>query len=66
MDAIEVCRRIKANAETRHITVLVASGHPTTALENKASAAGATRVIKKPLDVQLLFTDLGLPAPRKP
>ena len=65
MDAIEVCRRIKANAETRHITVLVASAHPTTALENKASAAGATRVIKKPLDVQLLFTDLGLPAPRK-
>ncbi|MEO6951854.1 MAG: response regulator [Polyangia bacterium] len=65
LDAIEVCRRIKANAETRHIIVLLASAHPTTALENKASAAGATRVVKKPIELQLLFTDLGLPAPRK-
>ena len=65
LDAIEVCRRIKANAETRHITVVLASAHPTTALENKALAAGATRVVKKPIDLQVLFADLGLPAPRK-
>ncbi len=65
LDAIEVCRRIKANAETRHITVVLASAHPTTALENKALAAGATRVVKKPIDLQILFADLGLPAPRK-
>lgn len=64
MDAIEVCRRIKANAETRAITVLLAAAHPTTALENKASQAGAARVTKKPLDLALLFSDLGLPAPR--
>ena len=30
------------------------------------SAAGATRVVKKPIDLALLFADLGLPAPRKP
>ena len=65
LDAIEVCRRIKANAETRHISVVLASAHPTTALENKALAAGATRVVKKPIDLQVLFADLGLPAPRK-
>ncbi len=64
MDAIEVCRRIKANPETRSIIVLLAAAHPTTALENKATQAGAARVTKKPLDLGLLFTDLGLPAPR--
>jgi len=64
MDAIEVCRRIKANAETRSITVLLAAAHPTAALENKATQAGATRVMKKPIDLALLFADLGLPPPR--
>jgi len=63
-DSLEVCKRIKANAETRAITVLLATAHPTTALENKAMAAGATRVVKKPIDPTSLFSDLGLPAPR--
>ena len=63
-DSVEVCKRIKANPETRHITVLLATAHPTVALENKAAAAGATRVVKKPIDPVSLFADLGLPAPR--
>lgn len=64
LDAIEVCRRIKATPETRAITVLLASANPTAALENKASQAGVTRVLKKPIDLALLFTDLGIPLPR--
>ena len=64
LDATEVCRRIKANAETRHITVVLAAAHVTTALENKAIQAGAARVLKKPIDLALLFGDLGIPAPR--
>ncbi len=63
-DAIEVCRRIKANAETRAIVVVLASGNVTNSLENKASQAGAARVLKKPLDLNVLFGDLGLPPPR--
>jgi excisionase family DNA binding protein len=64
LDAIEVCRRIKANPETRGITVLLASPNPTSALENKALQAGATRVLKKPIDPAMLFAELHIPLPR--
>ncbi len=63
-DAIEVCRRIKANSETRAIIVVLAATNVTTSLENKASQAGAARVTKKPIELATLFADLGLPPPR--
>ena len=62
LDAIEVCRRIKATAETRSITVLITAAHVTTALENKAAQAGASRVLKKPIDAAQLLGELGIAA----
>ncbi len=65
LDAIEVCRRIKANPETRAITVLLASAHVTSSLENKATQAGAAQVLRKPLDLATLLGELGVsPASR--
>jgi excisionase family DNA binding protein len=65
LDSIEVVRRIKANPETRGITVIITSAHPTTSLENKAAAAGASRVLKKPVDLASLLADLGIPSRSK-
>jgi excisionase family DNA binding protein len=64
LDAIEVCKRIKANPETRGIVIILASGHVTSALENKAAQAGANRVMRKPIEAAQLVADLGIPPPR--
>jgi CheY-like chemotaxis protein len=64
LDAIEVCKRIKANPETRGITIVITSGHVTSSLENKAAHAGAVRVVRKPVEPELLIADLGIPPPR--
>ncbi len=66
IDAIEVCRRIKANAETKAITVIISAAHVTPSLENKASQAGASCVLKKPIEVSSLFTELGIALPTRP
>ena len=66
LDAIEVCRRIKANPETRAITVLITAAHITTALENKATQAGATRIVKKPIEIGQLLADLGISPAARP
>ena len=60
IDAVEVCKRIKANPETRGITVLITAAHPTPSLENKAEQAGASRILKKPVDLQTLLSELGV------
>jgi excisionase family DNA binding protein len=60
IDAIEVCRRIKANPETRGITVILTAAHVTPSLENKATAAGASHVLKKPVELTTLLGDLGI------
>jgi excisionase family DNA binding protein len=66
LDAIEVCKRIKANPETRAITVLITASHVTSSLENKATAAGAADVLKKPIDLAQLLTSLGFAAQARP
>jgi two-component system cell cycle response regulator len=65
LDAIEVCRRIKATPETRAIIVLITASHVTPSLENKAVQAGASRVLKKPIDAGQLLGEIGIaPSPR--
>src|SRR5580692_1177692 len=51
LDGIEACRRIKANAATSSIEVVLASAQWNSELEAEAARAGATRVVTKPLDV---------------
>jgi excisionase family DNA binding protein len=60
IDGLEVCRRLKANAETRGIGVLVASGNLTPELESAAMEAGALRCMQKPIDVGVLLDNLGV------
>jgi excisionase family DNA binding protein len=61
IDGLEVCRRLKGNAETRDIQVIVASGHLTAEVEDNAMRAGATRCLTKPIDVDLIIEELGIP-----
>jgi len=60
LDGIEVCRRLKLNAETRHIGVIVNSAHLTKLVEENALAAGALRCVPKPMDPKVLIEQLGL------
>jgi excisionase family DNA binding protein len=60
IDGLEVCRRLKLNAETRHIGVVVTSGHLTDAIIESALAAGALSCVPKPLDLAVLVEHLGL------
>jgi len=55
MDGWEATRRIKANAETRDIRVLVISGHATGDCVTRAEEAGADDIAMKPcLPAELL------------
>lgn len=65
IDGIEVCRRLKANAATKDIAIIVTSGRLTSELEQAARAAGARRVLRKPVDVTAVIEELGI-APAGP
>jgi excisionase family DNA binding protein len=60
LDGIEVCRRLKTRADTRHIKVIVTSAHLTKAVEENALAAGALTCLPKPIDLKVLLEHLGL------
>ena len=49
VDVLAVLERLKRNAETKNIEVVIAAGKASAALEKKAAAMGA-RVIAKPVD----------------
>lgn len=63
IDGIEVCRRLKSNPATKDIAVIITSGRMTGELEQSARAAGARRVLRKPVDVATVLEELGLTAP---
>ncbi len=63
IDGIEVCRRLKANAATKDIAIIVTSGRLTSELEQAARSAGARRVLRKPVDVTAVIEELGIAAP---
>ena len=60
VDGVEVCRRLKLKAETRHIGVIVTSAHLTTLVEASALAAGALSCLPKPIELKVLLGHLGL------
>lgn len=60
IDGLEVCRRLKANPDTRNIEVIVASGHLTAEIEDNALRAGARRCLTKPLDLDIIIEELGI------
>ncbi len=60
VDGIEVCRRLKAQEETREITIITTSGQLTPVLEQLALDAGASRVLPKPTDPEVVLKTLGV------
>jgi acetolactate synthase-1/2/3 large subunit len=66
LDGIEVCRRLRANPETRDTKVVLASGAMTPELATSARDAGATRSVAKPIDVPTLLGETWPPAPIEP
>lgn len=62
IDGLEVCRRLKANSETRSIAILLTAASPDKETELEAIEAGASACIAKPVDVGLLLDKLGLTA----
>lgn len=60
IDGLEVCRRLKANPDTRNIGVLIASAHLNSDVQASAISAGAKRCMHKPIDVSLVLSDLGV------
>jgi acetolactate synthase-1/2/3 large subunit len=57
MDGFEVCRRIKANPDTREIQIIIASATMDAELAETAHAAGAAHAVAKPVDFQLAFAE---------
>ena len=60
MDGLEVCRRLKASAETQGIQIIMATAEPTPEVEKKATEAGAKRCLHKPIDVATVLNELGV------
>jgi excisionase family DNA binding protein len=64
LDGIEVCSRLMANPETKNIKVILASGHLSPEIEQKALKAGAYRCVNKPINIQELMKEIGVrPSP---
>jgi acetolactate synthase I/II/III large subunit len=51
LDGLEACRRIKSNAKTKDVQVVIASSAMSAEVEAAARDAGALRAIAKPFDV---------------
>jgi CheY-like chemotaxis protein len=60
LDGLEVTRRLKSNAETRHMEIIVTSANLTHEIEQRALKLGAKSCIHKPIPVKRLLEELGL------
>src|ERR1700710_3011667 len=61
MDGFEVCRRIKANPETRDIQVVLASAVMDPELAGIARLAAAADAIPNPIELEIVFAAIPLP-----
>ena len=59
IDGWEATRRLKADAELRHIPVIALTAHAMQGDEAKARACGCDDYLAKPIDEALLFEKLG-------
>jgi CheY-like chemotaxis protein len=58
IDGLEVCRRLKRNAQTQNIGVIVTSGLLTSGVEASAREAGALVCVAKPIDLKVVLQHL--------
>jgi CheY-like chemotaxis protein len=57
LDGIELCRRLRTDARTRAIPVLAVTGYADRDYEDRASGAGANRVLIKPCRPDVLIAE---------
>jgi len=58
MDGYEVCRRLKADPDTKNIPVLILTASGQRDLEEKCTSAGGNIVITKPFDTEDLLASV--------
>ncbi|MEZ4226390.1 MAG: response regulator [Polyangiaceae bacterium] len=51
IDGVEVCRRLRASADTAHIAVVAVTGFPSSELAQRFIEAGAVACLSKPINV---------------
>lgn len=61
LDGLEVCRRLKANPETRGIELIIASARVSPEAERRARRLGV-RWVTKPIKGRAIIDELGLPS----
>ena len=64
INGFEVCRRLKSDPVTKMIEVTAMTGYCTAENVERILSAGARACLAKPLDIDLLMRELGLPEPR--
>lgn len=55
LDGIELCRRFRADARTSHIPLLAVTGYADRHYQDRATDAGADRVLIKPFSEEVLL-----------
>ena len=58
IDGFEVCRRIKSREETKGISVIAITAHPSDQARHRILEAGATAYFTKPLDIEALLAEV--------
>ena len=57
LDGIELCRRLRADARTKHVPVLAVTGYDDRHYPDRIIQAGANQVLLKPLDAVVLLAE---------
>lgn len=58
LDGIEICRRLRNTSSTRDMPVIILSARSNRADVRRAYEAGATRYLKKPVDLDVLVAEV--------
>lgn len=58
IDGFEVCRRLRADAETAKIAVIMVTAHAAANIEELGKQAGADSVLRKPVQVDTLTSEI--------
>ncbi len=58
MDGIEVCKRLKAGAKTKHIPIIAVTASGEKDLEERCIQAGCQNVVRKPYESQKLLENI--------
>jgi two-component system, cell cycle response regulator DivK len=59
IDGIELCRRLRADSRTRDVPIIAVTGHDDRQYRDRATQAGADRVLIKPCEPDTLVREAG-------